>query len=94
ATVSRDVPGNSAQLQLTGLTVNTEYTADISSVSGYRMSPRVTTSFVTGSDLPKDLTVSDISSSEALVSWKSPRAPVTGYLLLYGTEGDLSQVTL
>ncbi|XP_060707180.1 tenascin-X-like [Hemiscyllium ocellatum] len=91
ATVSRDVPGNSAQLQLTGLTVNTEYTADISSVSGDRMSPRVTTNFVTGSDLPKDLTVSDISTSEALVSWKSPRAPVTGYLLLYGTEGDLSQ---
>ncbi|XP_059495452.1 tenascin-X-like isoform X14 [Stegostoma tigrinum] len=89
--VSQDVSGNSAELQLTDLSVNTEYTADIYSVSGNRSSSRISTSFVTGSDLPKDLTVSDISSNEGLVSWKSPRAPVTGYLLLYGTGEDLTQ---
>ncbi|XP_072331721.1 tenascin-X-like isoform X3 [Scyliorhinus torazame] len=91
STVSRNVPGNSAELQLTGLSMNTEYTAEIYSVKGDRKSLRISTSFVTGSDLPRDLAVRDISLTEALVSWKSPRAPVTGYLLLYGTEGGETQ---
>ncbi|XP_041068481.1 tenascin-like isoform X4 [Carcharodon carcharias] len=90
-TVSKNVPGNTAELQLTGLNMNTEYKAEIHSVKGDRKSPRISTSFVTGSDLPRDLTVRDISSTEGLVSWKSPRSPVTGYLLVYETEGSEAQ---
>ncbi|XP_038671561.1 tenascin-X-like [Scyliorhinus canicula] len=91
STMSRNVPGNSAELQLTGLSMNTEYTAEIYSVKGDGKSLRISTTFVTESDLPRDLMVGDISLTEALVSWKSPRAPVTGYLLLYGTEGGETQ---
>ncbi|XP_078073378.1 tenascin-like [Mustelus asterias] len=95
ATVSRNVAGNSAALQLTGLSVNTQYTAEIYSVKGDRKSSRISTSFVTDSDLPRDLTARDISLTEALLSWKSPRGPVTGYLLVYGTEGgETEQVKL
>ncbi|XP_078422639.1 tenascin-X-like [Cetorhinus maximus] len=90
-TVSKNVPGNTAELQLTGLNMNTEYKAEIHSVKGDRKSPRISTSFVTGSDLPRDLTVRDISSTEGLVSWKSPRSPVTGYLLVYETKGSEAQ---
>ncbi|XP_067865491.1 tenascin-X-like isoform X2 [Heterodontus francisci] len=88
---SKNVPGNTAELQLTGLSMNTEYTAQIYGVKGGSKSSKLSTTFVTDSDLPRELTVRDISSSEALVSWTAPRAPVTGYLLLYGTGGDVTQ---
>lgn len=34
-------------------------------------------------DSPRDLTATEIQSETALLTWRSPRAPVTGYLLVY-----------
>uniref|UniRef100_A0A318D5X2 Uncharacterized protein n=1 Tax=Kangiella spongicola TaxID=796379 RepID=A0A318D5X2_9GAMM len=93
--VRKTVSSNSVELQLAGLRANTVYTAEIYSVQGARRSSSVRGSFTTDSRLQSGLTVHDITSTEALVSWESQGAGVTGYLLLYGIKGDeLQQVTL
>uniref|UniRef100_UPI00398E45AC tenascin-X-like n=1 Tax=Pristiophorus japonicus TaxID=55135 RepID=UPI00398E45AC len=89
--VSRNVPGDTTELQLTGLRINTEYTATIYSVKGGSRSSAVGTTFSTNLGLPRTLRVRDVTSNEALVVWTAPRAAVTGYLLLYGTGEDKTQ---
>lgn len=34
-------------------------------------------------DSPRDLTATEVQSETALLTWRAPRAPVTGYLLVY-----------
>lgn len=34
-------------------------------------------------DSPKDLTATEVQSETALLTWRPPRAVVTGYLLVY-----------
>ncbi|XP_069771709.1 tenascin-X-like [Narcine bancroftii] len=89
--VNKTVSSDSVQQQLEGLHANTAYTAVIYSVQGGRRSSDLTISFTTGSEQLNGLLVSDISSTEALVSWDGQRAGVTGYLLLYGIKGDKAQ---
>lgn len=36
-----------------------------------------------GLDSPRDLTATEVQSEAALLTWRAPRAPVTGYLLVY-----------
>lgn len=41
-----------------------------------------------GLDAPRDLSATEVQSEAAVISWKPPRAPVTGYLLIYeSTDG-------
>lgn len=34
-------------------------------------------------DSPRDFTATEVQSETALLTWRPPRAPVTGYLLVY-----------
>lgn len=36
-----------------------------------------------GLDAPRDLSATEVQSEAAVMSWRPPRAPVTGYLLIY-----------
>lgn len=36
-----------------------------------------------GLDAPRDLSATEVQSEAAVISWRPPRAPVTGYLLIY-----------
>lgn len=38
---------------------------------------------VSGLDAPRDLSASEVQSEAAVITWRPPRAPVTGYLLIY-----------
>lgn len=36
-----------------------------------------------GMDAPRDLSATEVQSETAVITWRPPRAPVTGYLLIY-----------
>lgn len=36
-----------------------------------------------GLDAPKDLSATEVQAETAVITWRPPRAPVTGYLLIY-----------
>ncbi|XP_053147348.1 tenascin-X isoform X2 [Hemicordylus capensis] len=95
ARVSESVPGNRAQLRLSGLRLDTEYRASVyGEREGNRSSP-VSATFTTGVDGPRDLRASEISARSAHLTWLPPRAPPGGYLLSYETPyGQAKEIPL
>lgn len=49
---------------------------------GYKIQSPAIFSFL-GLDAPKDLTATEVQFETALLTWKPPRASITGYLLSY-----------
>uniref|UniRef100_A0A8C5JDJ8 Tenascin C n=1 Tax=Junco hyemalis TaxID=40217 RepID=A0A8C5JDJ8_JUNHY len=46
-------------------------------------------------DAPRDLSATEVQSEAAVMSWRPPRAPVTGYLLIYESiDGTVKEVIL
>nr|XP_056700124.1 tenascin-X [Euleptes europaea] len=93
--VSESVPGNRAELQLSGLRLDTEYRASVyGEKEGNRSSP-VSATFTTGADGPRNLQASEISARSARLTWLPPRAPPGGYLLSYETPyGQTKEITV
>ncbi|XP_077186906.1 tenascin-X isoform X4 [Paroedura picta] len=93
--VSESVPGNRAELRLSGLQLDTEYRASVyGEKEGNRSSP-VSATFTTGADGPRNLQASEISARSARLTWLPPRATPGGYLLSYETpDGETKEITV
>ncbi|XP_032998055.1 tenascin-X isoform X12 [Lacerta agilis] len=91
ARASESVPGNRAELQLSGLHLDTEYRASVYGEKGGNRSSPASATFTTGPDGPRDLQASEISPRSARLTWLPPRAPPGGYLLTYETPSGRSK---
>uniref|UniRef100_A0A8C3RR94 Tenascin C n=1 Tax=Chelydra serpentina TaxID=8475 RepID=A0A8C3RR94_CHESE len=93
--VTQAVSGNTVEYDLNGLRPATEYMLRIYAVKGPQKSETVFTKFITGMDAPRDLSAIEVQSETAVLSWRPPRAPVTGYLLIYKSiDGKVKEVIL
>ncbi|XP_064435984.1 tenascin isoform X10 [Mirounga angustirostris] len=93
--ITRTVSGNTVEYALTDLEPATEYTLRIFAEKGPQKSSVITTKFTTDLDSPRDLTATEVQSETALLTWRPPRASVTGYLLVYeSVDGTVKEVIL
>ncbi|XP_040338041.1 tenascin isoform X6 [Herpailurus yagouaroundi] len=91
--ITRMVSGNTVEYALTDLEPATEYVLRIFAEKGPQKSSVITTKFTTDLDSPRDLTATDVQSETALLTWRPPRASVTGYLLVYeSVDGTVKEV--
>ncbi|NXC04953.1 TENA protein, partial [Orthonyx spaldingii] len=93
--VTQMVSGNTVEYDLKGLQPATEYTLSIHALKDTQRSETLSTHFSTGLDAPRDVSATEVQSEAAVISWRPPRAPVTGYLLIYESiEGRVKEVML
>ncbi|XP_054853586.1 tenascin isoform X2 [Eublepharis macularius] len=93
--VTQSVSGNTVEYDLINLRPAVEYTLKIYAVKGPQKSTTVSTRFTTGLDAPRDLTATEVQFEAALLTWRPPRASVTGYLLIYESiDGKVKEVIL
>ncbi|XP_078502004.1 tenascin-X isoform X11 [Lissotriton helveticus] len=93
--VTKIISGNTAELQLRGLNIDTEYTATIHSTKGSNHSSPAIATFTTSADAPRDLTASRVSPRSAVLSWTPPKAVPTGYILTYeAPSGETKEIQL
>uniref|UniRef100_A0A8C8YZ64 Tenascin n=1 Tax=Prolemur simus TaxID=1328070 RepID=A0A8C8YZ64_PROSS len=91
--ITRTVSGNTVEYALTDLEPATEYTLRILAEKGPQKSAAITTKFTTDLDSPRDLAATEVQSETALLTWRPPRASVTGYLLVYeSVDGTVKEV--
>ncbi|XP_077904193.1 tenascin isoform X7 [Ictidomys tridecemlineatus] len=91
--ITRTVSGNTVEYALTDLEPATEYTLRIFAEKGPQKSSALTAKFTTDIDSPRDLTATEVQSETALLTWRPPRASVTGYLLVYeSVDGTVKEV--
>ncbi|XP_040093629.1 tenascin isoform X11 [Oryx dammah] len=93
--ITRMVSGNTVEYALTNLEPATEYTLRIFAEKGPQKSSTITTKFTTDLDSPRDFTATEVQSETALLTWRPPRASVTGYLLVYeSVDGTIKEVVV
>ncbi|XP_057576171.1 tenascin isoform X3 [Hippopotamus amphibius kiboko] len=91
--ITRTVSGNTVEYALTDLEPATEYTLRIFAEKGPQKSSTSTTKFKTDLDSPRDFTATEVQSETAVLTWRPPRASVTGYLLVYeSVDGTTKEV--
>ncbi|XP_050837083.1 tenascin isoform X1 [Serinus canaria] len=95
AEVTQLVSGNTVEYDLQGLQPATEYRLSVHAQKDTQRSESLSTHFTTGLDAPRDLSATEVQSEAAVMSWRPPRAPVTGYLLIYESiDGTVKEVIL
>uniref|UniRef100_A0A4W3HRK8 Tenascin C n=1 Tax=Callorhinchus milii TaxID=7868 RepID=A0A4W3HRK8_CALMI len=93
-TETEQVSGNTVQAELISLHPGTHYTVWMHAVKGSLQSLVSSTTFTTAIDPPTDLRASEITTNNALLSWKVPTAQITGYTLtLESTDGNMQVIT-
>ncbi|XP_059956630.1 tenascin isoform X6 [Mesoplodon densirostris] len=93
--ITRKVSGNTVEYELTNLDPATEYTLRIFAEKGPQKSSTITTKFMTDLDSPRDFTATEVQSETAVLTWRPPRASVTGYLLVYeSVDGTTKEVVV
>ncbi|XP_027543398.1 tenascin isoform X3 [Neopelma chrysocephalum] len=93
--VTQMVSGNTVEYDLKGLQPATQYTLSVHALKDAQRSETLSTQFTTELDAPRDLSATEVQSETALMSWRPPRAPVTGYLLIYESiDGRVKEVIL
>ncbi|XP_059781445.1 tenascin isoform X7 [Balaenoptera ricei] len=93
--ITRTVSGNTVEYALTNLKPATEYTLRIFAEKGPQKSSIITTKFMTDLDSPRDFTATDVQSETAVLTWRPPRASVTGYLLVFeSVDGTIKEVVV
>ncbi|XP_061056021.1 tenascin isoform X3 [Eubalaena glacialis] len=93
--ITRTVSGNTVEYALTNLKPATEYTLRIFAEKGPQKSSTITTKFMTDLDSPRDFTATDVQSETAVLTWRPPRASVTGYLLVFeSVDGTTKEVVV
>ncbi|XP_054076990.1 tenascin isoform X2 [Rissa tridactyla] len=93
--VTQMVSGNTVEYDLKGLRPATEYTLSVHALKDTQKSETLSTQFTTGLDAPRDLSATEVQSETAVITWRAPRAPVTGYLLIYESiDGSVKEVVL
>ncbi|KAM8887367.1 tenascin isoform 3-T5 [Spinachia spinachia] len=95
APVMERVSGNVVDFDMSSLTPATHYTVKVYAVRDLAKSAATTTDFTTDVDAPQDLAASNIQTENALLSWKPPRADITGYILSFeAADGTIREVVL
>uniref|UniRef100_A0A8B9LYN4 Tenascin n=1 Tax=Accipiter nisus TaxID=211598 RepID=A0A8B9LYN4_9AVES len=93
--VTQMVSGNTVEYDLKGLRPATEYTLSVHALKDMQKSETLSTQFTTGLDAPRDLSATEVQSETAVITWRPPRAPITGYLLIYESiDGRVKEVIL
>uniref|UniRef100_A0A8B9GR37 Tenascin C n=1 Tax=Astyanax mexicanus TaxID=7994 RepID=A0A8B9GR37_ASTMX len=94
-TVMERVSGNIVEFEMNSLVPATEYTVKVYAVKEAAKSAATTTQFTTDVDAPQDLAASNIQTESAMLTWKAPRAEITGYILTYeSADGAVREVVL
>uniref|UniRef100_A0AAV2MPY4 Tenascin C n=1 Tax=Knipowitschia caucasica TaxID=637954 RepID=A0AAV2MPY4_KNICA len=88
APVMERVSGNVVEFEMTSLTPATHYTVKVYAVRDTAKSAATTTDFTTDVDAPQDLQTSNVQTETALLTWRPPRADITGYILTFVSEAD------
>ncbi|XP_056232853.1 tenascin-like isoform X2 [Seriola aureovittata] len=95
APVMERVSGNVVEFEMTSLTPATHYTVKVYAVRDLAKSAATTTEFTTDVDAPQDLAASNIQTENCMLTWKPPRADITGYILSFeSTDGTVREVVL
>ncbi|XP_072289108.1 tenascin isoform X2 [Eucyclogobius newberryi] len=96
APVMERVSGNVVEFEMSSLTPATHYTVKVYAVRDTAKSAATTTEFTTDVDAPHDLLASNIQTETAMLTWKPPRADITGYILTFLSEvdGSIREVVL
>ncbi|XP_041855969.1 tenascin isoform X2 [Melanotaenia boesemani] len=87
APVMERVSGNVVEFEMNSLTPATHYTVKVYAVRDLAKSAATTTEFTTDVDAPQDLAASNIQTENAMLTWKPPRADITGYILSFESAG-------
>lgn len=91
--ITRTVSGNTVEFELHDLEPATEYTLSVFAEKGHQKSSTIATKFTTDLDSPRELTATEVQSETAFLTWRPPRASVTGYLLVYeSVDGTVKEV--
>ncbi|XP_036385252.1 tenascin-like [Megalops cyprinoides] len=95
APVMERVSGNTVEFDMSSLTPATHYLVMVHAVRGDEKSGAATTEFTTNVDAPRDLAASNILTEIATLTWKPPRAAITGYVLtIESADGVVREVVL
>ncbi|XP_051924102.1 tenascin isoform X3 [Hippocampus zosterae] len=95
APVMERVSGNVVEFVMTTLVPATRYTVKVYSIRDLAKSAVTTTEFITDVDAPQDLGASNIQTESAMLSWRPPRADITGYILSFeSADGIIREVVL
>ncbi|XP_067295005.1 tenascin [Pseudorasbora parva] len=95
APVMERVSGNTVEFEMSSLTPNTLYTVKVYAVREAAKSAATTTEFTTDVDAPQNLAASNIQTETAMLTWKPPRADISGYILSFeSADGVVKEVVL
>ncbi|XP_034026895.1 tenascin isoform X1 [Thalassophryne amazonica] len=95
APVMERVSGNVVEFHMSSLTPATRYTVKVYTVRDLAKSTATTTEFATDVDAPRDLAASNIQTENVLLTWRPPRADITGYILSFeSADGIIREVVL
>ncbi|KAF1388745.1 hypothetical protein PFLUV_G00065820 [Perca fluviatilis] len=95
APVMERVSGNVVEFEMSSLTPATHYTVKVYAVRDLAKSAATTTEFTTDVDAPQDLAASNIQTENGMLTWKPPRADITGYILSFeSADGVVREVVL
>ncbi|KAM8865304.1 tenascin isoform 1-T2 [Synchiropus picturatus] len=95
APVMERVSGNVVEFEMGSLAPATHYTVKVYAVRDLAKSAATTTEFTTDVDAPQDLTASNIQTETGMLTWRPPRADITGYILSFqSADGVIREVVL
>lgn len=95
APVMERVSGNVVEFEMGSLTPATHYTVKVYAVRDLAKSAATTTEFTTDVDAPQDLAASNIQTETSMLTWRPPRADITGYILSFeSADGTVREVVL
>ncbi|XP_039515416.1 tenascin isoform X2 [Pimephales promelas] len=95
APVMERVSGNTVEFEMSSLTPATLYTVKVYAVREAAKSAATTTEFTTDVDAPQNLAASNIQTETAMLTWKPPRADISGYILSFeSADGMVKEVVL
>uniref|UniRef100_A0A8C8M399 Tenascin C n=1 Tax=Oncorhynchus tshawytscha TaxID=74940 RepID=A0A8C8M399_ONCTS len=92
-TVSQRVSGNIVEFEMSSLTPATHYTVKVYAMRASAKSAVTTTEFTTDVDAPQGLAASNIQTENAMLTWKAPRAGITGYILSFESADGTIRVS-
>ncbi|XP_061622366.1 tenascin isoform X3 [Phyllopteryx taeniolatus] len=95
APVMERVSGNVVEFSMTTLVPATRYTVKVYAIRDLAKSAVTTTEFITDVDAPQDLAASNIQTESGMLTWRPPRADITGYILSFeSADGIIREVVL
>ncbi|XP_029545076.2 tenascin-like isoform X1 [Oncorhynchus nerka] len=93
--VMEHVSGNTVDFEMGSLVPATHYTVGVYAMREALKSGTTTTEFTTDVDSPRDLVASNVQTDSATLTWKPPRADITGYVLTFtSSDSTVREVVL